>query len=191
MLKMAALSLLVMLGNTPNLSPEFITNATQVATNALTFADTELAKPAEIPVIIPTTPPMATTPTPTQEASKARLDLLEPSSRDYVANDYKVNPDGTLQAGSVAPNDKNSVDLAAVLYDASGSAIGTSEMRVTVDSGSPTIFFGTGNVRSIYVDGQKIRVPVYNFHYEFKTAGDHMVTFSANGMEKSITLTAK
>ena len=51
---------------------------------------------------------------------------------------------------------------------------------------------GTGLVTKIYVDGNPQTVPYYAFHYDFRSAGEHTITFTLQtGESKQVTLTAE
>ena len=58
--------------------------------------------------------------------------------------------------------------------------------------GTGTDQAGIGSVTKIYKeDGTQEIVSYYPFRYEFKTAGQHTIKFTANGMSESITLDVK
>lgn len=130
---------------------------------------------------------------PEAPVSQARIEITALPAREYTANDYKTNPDGTLKEGSVAPTDNNSADIRAIVYDVEGKPTNQPTVVITAtDRSQDKTLKGTGNVMAVYnADGQKNVVPVYVFHYEFRSSGDHQVTFSTNGLSQSITISVK
>lgn len=112
--------------------------------------------------------------------------------REFIANDFAFNPDGTLSKG-MDPVDANSMDIGIVIRDQNGNAIKDQFVSVSAtDSTQNKIIKGTGDVIKVYVDGNPQTVPCYAFHYDFKTTGDHTITFTADsGAKASVTVTAK
>ncbi len=104
-------------------------------------------------------------------------------NRTYKANDYKINPDGTLAEGSVAQSEDNYVDLGLIVRGDDGQPLKDAivQVRATEASQNKTIN-GTGDIMNIYPNGVKTQVPYYHFRYEFRTAGRHEIAFESNGM---------
>lgn len=154
---------------------------------------------------IPFTTPNGASATPVAAAPDAqgRIEIVSPISgkglgRQYAAYDWSTYssqnvPDSERPAGFKFPDESNYIALGAVLYDANGNALGTNTMTITAtDESQNKVEQGTGAVMSIYVNGTPNSVPVYPFQYNFQTAGDHTITFTAdNGLTASVTLTAK
>lgn len=134
------------------------------------------------------TPMAAGAPVP---ASQARIEIISPTKLNgYIANDYKLNPNGSLAEGSVSPDASNSVVIKVLVYDDAGNINGTENVSVTVD-GNTKVLNGTGDVATIYKGTNRLVVPAYVYNYEFRTAGDHTITFTTGtGLSQSITLTA-
>ena len=131
----------------------------------------------------PTSAPAAT-PAPSAPASQARIDIISPMAgkglnREYVHSDE-------------IKDESNYMVIGAVVYDDNGNptAIPTVTITATDDTQDATQV-GTGDVTTIWPDGNRTQVPVYTYSYQFKMAGDHTITFSANGMTKSVTVTSK
>ena len=166
------------------------------------MANVEIAKSTPIinPTPTPTPTPMPETPAPTPEptppapASQSRIEIINPSSvhglgRNYKANDYKLNSDGSLAVGSTSPTDDNSINLGAVVYNDDGSVSKTAVVTITAtDTRQNKTLNGTGDVTKLYVNGSPISVHYYGFYYEFRTTGHHTITFTANGLTQNVEL---
>ena len=85
----------------------------------------------------------------------------------------------------------NAIAVGAVLYGEDGEPTRTAVVAITIKTPTTekTISVqGTGAMVPIYPNGQKRVVPVYIFHYEFKTAGEHVITFSSGGVSRSVAV---
>ena len=163
------------------------------------------AKDQPAPIITPTVQPQdinqksqeQTQPTTTMTQSLAKIEVIDPLSgkgrgREYKANDWQVNPDGTMKEGSVAPDDSNSIELGLVCYDANGNDMATPTVTVTAtDASQNKTISGTGSVKKIYVEGAEKTVHYYPFHYDFRTVGMHAISFTCEGMSAIVELNAK
>ncbi len=172
--------------------------------------------PTPAPVLNPApqpTPTVPTTPQPTPAPvpiSKANIEIFSPTpgkglGRQYKANNYQINPDGTLAQGSATPDDSNSIVLGLIARNDNGDAVIKYDVTIeATDPPNPDCFScrrfikgtgtdqtGIGAVTKIYKDGVPETVSYYPFLYEFKTSGQHTITFSANGFSKSVTVTAQ
>mgnify|MGYP001578363813 CR=1 FL=1 len=200
LLKIAGLSLLIILGQNPGLPPDFVASATAVANQAIAAADAQLAQPlqANAPTTMTneTTPPATPTPAqaqpsdttvlPTAPASKARIDIVSPIPGKGLGRTYK-------HADEVS-GEENYIVIGAVVYDVAGNPTRSSTMAVTIENqqGKKNLALeGTGDVMNVYVGDQKRQVPVYSVTYEFKTEGTHIFTFAANGLTQSVSLAVK
>ena len=201
----AAIALLTLLLSPSVMIPDDLrTQAAAVANQAVIIANVEIAKSqaATSPITNPTPTPMPenstpapapTSPAAAEPVSQARIEIINPSpnkglGRNYKANDYQMNNDGTLKAGSVAPDESNSVYLGAVLYAADGSPVKDADMSITVGTSTPVVLNGTGNMTKIYVNGAPQNVPFYPFNYEFRKSGHITFVFEAQGLSKSVEL---
>lgn len=92
--------------------------------------------------------------------------------------------DGAKLARSTPLDEKNSVTLGAFLTDADGNNDHTSTMHVTTaDNTQDKILVGTAvNENGVYY---------YAYQYDFTRTGEHTITFSANGVSKSVTFEVK
>lgn len=116
--------------------------------------------------------------------SQVRIDIISPLPGKGIRAGLSTSPSFDERG-----NAKNEIDIGAVLYGDDGEAINNATVVVTAtDPTQGKLINSTGNVTPIYVNGQKRVVPVYSFHYEFKTAGEHVITFSANGVSQSVTV---
>ncbi len=59
------------------------------------------------------------------------------------------------------------------------------EIEATDPSQSQTLN-GTGDVYPVYVNGVKVVTPFYPFNYEFRSGGDHQITFSTHGIRTTV-----
>lgn len=119
---------------------------------------------------------------PEATTSKYRIDIISPIPGKGLGRQYKAAPEIT--------DESNYIVIGAVIYDANGAPVSNADMSIGINSETPVVLHGTGDVTPIYVDGQKRVVPVYTVTYEFKTAGDYTFTFSSNDVEQSVTVTA-
>ena len=139
-----------------------------------------------VPTPAPQTPTSApaAAPAPSTPASQARIDVVSPIAgkglnREYVHSDE-------------IKDESNYMVIGAVVYDDNGQPTATPTVNITAtDNTQDAIEVGTGDVATIWPDGNRTVVPVYTYSYNFKTAGDHTITFTANGITKSVTVTAK
>lgn len=141
------------------------------------------AAPAATPQ--PTTAPAASGPTSTAPASQARIEIVSPIAGKGLGRQYA--------SSTQIVDESNYIELGAVLYDADGQPVSTEKMTITAtDDEQDAIEVGTGDVMPKWVNGDKREVPVYSFHYAFKTGGQHTITFtSAGGITASVTLDVK
>ncbi len=113
--------------------------------------------------------------------SMKKIEIISPIrgkglDREYVAN-------------SQVENESNYVELGLVVYDDAGEITKMDKVVITAtDETQSKTINTTGNVTRIYTNGVEKTVYYYPFHYEFKTAGDHIITFEANGLSESVTL---
>ena len=120
-------------------------------------------------------------------ASKARIDIISPTPKSGLGRKHTTSPE--LDEGGKG-NPMNEMNIGAILYGDDGEAIRNAVMTITAtDASQNKTIDGTGNVTPIYPNGQKNVVPFYSFHYEFKTVGEHTITFSSGGVSKSVTVT--
>ena len=119
--------------------------------------------------------------------SQAHIEI-HPIQRNGLNKEYIANPDTT---------DNNNFNghfivLGAVVYDANGNVDRDAVMTITTsDATQNKVKNGTGDVITIYPNDEKLQVLGYKFNYDFKTPGDHTITFSANGLSKDVTINAK
>lgn len=153
-------------------------------------------QPTPLPTTSPQPMPEPTpepTPVPTPEpVSNARGEIvfMSPVRATYKANDYRINPDGTLAAGSSEPTDANNVTLGFILYKDDGvTPEQNATVTITAGTSTPSVLNGTGNFGTKLRNGQGAYY--YPFYYEFRSAGNHKITFESGNVRESITLTAE
>lgn len=200
MLKLAALSLLALLAQSPGLPEDFRSQAQAVAIQALAASDTILSASSTNTVPsapAPATPspaaPTAAAPVTTENTninntpppmpqSQARIEIISPIPGKGLGREYRMNT-GPL-------DEANYIELGAVVYDDAGAPTNQPTVVITAtDQGQGKTLTGTGNVTPIYVNGEKRVVPVYAYHYEFHSAGEHTITFASGNLTESVTVT--
>ena len=127
-----------------------------------------------------------------------RLDPITGIDMGYRANNYPE--------GGIMPNDSNSISIGLLVRNDEGVAVLKYDVTIeAIDPPDPSCWScrrfmkgtgtdqaGIGSVTKIYKeDGTQEIVSYYPFRYEFKTAGQHTIKFTANGMSESITLDVK
>lgn len=125
------------------------------------------------------------TPTPIASASVSQAHIeIHPIQRNGLSKEYKANPEPTEK--------ENFIVLGAVVYDANGNVDRDAVVTITTsDATQNKVKNGTGDVVTIYPKDEKLQVLGYKFNYDFKTPGNHTITFSANGLSKEVTINAK
>ena len=115
-----------------------------------------------------------------------RPDPITGADRGYVSKPELADPNYQFQAGS-SYDESNYIVVGAVVRDTEGKSINTATVVIT--TGDPTqtqTMTSTGNTKKI---GEET-VYYYPFEYFFKTAGQHTITFTANGMTETLELNA-
>ena len=156
-----------------------------VANQAIQVANIELAKLPSLPAT--TTPMSETTPAPQPAAEpeapvqSARIEIVSPMGGKGLGRAYKHSPE--------IVDESNYIELGAVLFGADGEVNKDASMTITATDGEQSeIKIGTGNIQTYYEAGQRKERHYYHFHYEFKTAGKHTITFSALGVQASVEM---
>lgn len=115
---------------------------------------------------------------PAAPVSQARIDVISPISP------LRLNGRELLARDTVR-NEANQVLVAAVVYGDDGSNLRDSLVTVTTDDEAQgATLKGTGDFT-----GAPENVYYYAFTYDIKTTGEHTITFSANGISKTVTFT--
>lgn len=140
--------------------------------------------PINVPIYI-IQPDQTSMPDPTpmpEPISQAKIEIVSPMGNKGLGRDYLARAD--------IKDEANYITIGAILTNPDGSINNTAEMTVTTsDSAQDQIMDGTGSLWSNrYINGQKSPAYYYEFTYQFKTTGDHILTFGANGLTKSITI---
>lgn len=164
----------------------------QVPTSTPVAENTAPQQPASPAPTTPTpTTPVVTTPTPAPAATYT-LEIISPIAgkglgRTYAHYDWAtyngINiPDSERPAGFVFPTESNEMTIGVILRDSNGKVVDNATVIVTAtDSTQNKVLNGTGTVTNT-------SVAYYPFNYEFKTAGTHTITFTANGVSQSATV---
>ncbi len=128
------------------------------------------------------TPAPEPDPLPIQQQSKASLEIVSPIPTKGLGRTYK--------ASSQVIDELNYIYIGLIVRNDAGEPVKDVVVNVTATDGTQNkTLNGTGNVYPRYEGDSKIITPYYPFNYEFKTGGDHTITFTALGMVKSVTLT--
>lgn len=185
-----AMALLAMLSGivSPELEP-IKQQAFSIAEQAIILANNEIAK-IQISLNTPITsiePTLEPEPLPIIETSsmpklKPKIEVISPMSNKGLGRKYIAN--------SKIVNESNYVELGLIVWDDDGKVRDDLQVIITAtDESQNKTLNGTGNVTPIY-DKHKTKVitPYYHYHYKFKTAGKHTITFAVNGMEENVTL---
>jgi len=133
-------------------------------------------------------PPAETQPTITQPVqeqqpmSNAKIEIVNPYPDKGIGRDFLARQD--------VKDEQNYISIGAILYNDDGTVNQDTQMFVTAtDETQDKTQDGTGTLwNNHYVDGQKVPVFYYPFTYQFKTVGDHTITFTAAGLTASVTI---
>ncbi len=155
--------------------------------------------PVYVPQPTPAPTPQAPTPEPIVEAkpkpvpSKASIAIISPIAGKGIGPRMDFNgTDVGYVASSTVENESNYIVLGLIVYDDAGENTRTAVVTVTAtDASQNKTMNGTGNQKTMYYDGIAKVMWFYPFSYDFRFAGQHTITFSANGMTESVTLTVK
>ena len=83
----------------------------------------------------------------------------------------------------------NYIELGLIVRNDAGKPVDNTTVTVTAtDSSQNKTINGTGDVTPIYEDGVKIKMPYYHFSYQFKMPGEHIITFTADGLTQVVNL---
>lgn len=109
------------------------------------------------------------------------LKIINPYAGKGLGRTYKANPE--------IVDESNYIDIGLTVVNENGEYLSdlTVQVSATDESQNKTLN-GTGNVTNIYPNGEKKTVHYYPFHYEFKTAGEHIITFTQGNLTESVTL---
>lgn len=164
-----------------------VATATPLSTS-LSTTPVVAPQPAPDPTPIITQPTQTImTPTPiiaSAPVSQARIEIMNPIPTKGLGRQHV--------ASSTVQNEDNYVVLGAIVYDAEGKVDKTAVVTISAtDDTQNKVENGSGELVTIYTDGVKEQVYGYVYSYDFKTAGDHTITFSANGLSKEVVINAK
>lgn len=189
--------MLLTIASGPNVSQDMKIQSIKMASAAITLAQQEMVQlneqtPMETqpsqtsdPTVstpqagTPTQPPVSLVgnfPQASAPVSQARIEIINQSNHHRIEDNHVA----TTSEGNL--DDDNVMDIAAIVYDDNGSIVTTGKIQITTtDSSQDTTTFARNVNGQIY----------FPFEYIFRTVGDNTVTFSMNGITKSVTVTAK
>ena len=158
---------------------DFASQAVVIAQQALTVQMTPVQEPIAIAPQSTSTQPIEVT-----QPSMKSLTIISPIPGKGLGREYI--------AGSQVIGEENYIELGLIVKDDAGNPIKDIIVEIeATDSTQNKTLNGTGTVKKIYDGEVPTLTPYYPFHYEFKTAGDHVITFKADGLIESVTLQVK
>lgn len=120
----------------------------------------------------------------TAPISQARIEIISPIPTKGLGRQHVASP--TIEG------EDNYVVLGAIVYDANGNVDKNAVVTISAtDASQNKVENGAGDMVTIYTDGVKNQVLGYVYSYEFRTQGDHTITFSVNGLTKDVVINAK
>lgn len=125
--------------------------------------------------------PQSTMPEP---VSLAKIEIISPVPSKGLGRVYKTS--GEYDDRGEAYNE---LYIGAIVYNEAGKP--TKDLTVTItatDETQNSVVNGTGNTTALVTQGSSTQVPFYKFNYQFKTLGEHTITFEAIGLTKSVTV---
>lgn len=153
---------------TPQINPEPI--PTQIIQVYIPQQVTTVSEPVKQPEPIAQPKPIMNT-----------LQIINPYPGKGLGRTYKANAE--------IVDESNYIDIGLLVKTDNGEYLHDVVVEVeATDSSQNKTLNGTGNVTNIYPDGVKTTVHYYPFHYEFKNAGEHIITFKQGNLTESVTL---
>ena len=187
----SALLLLATVSSTPNVPLEMKSYAIQIANTAISSANQEILRLNNMPKT-------------TKDLSRKEINNPQPSTGSVEIPDssYTIEivspmrgtgldrgPGYKFIASPTSELLENYVEIGAVLRDSNGNVIKDEEMNILAsDSEGNTI---EKTLKGTSTFSRKVGDFVYVFRYEFKTKGDHRISFASQGVTATITLTAE
>lgn len=140
--------------------------------------------PIYVPQTAPAPHPQPEQPLPTApQPTMTTIEIISPIAGKGLGRTYTAQPE--------IIDESNYIEIGIVARTNDGLV--HSDLVVTItatDESQNKILNGTGITTKIYKNGIPETVLYYPFHYEFKTVGDHTITFSVPGVDpQSVTLT--
>ncbi len=187
-----ALTLLTASVGTPMQSQatEFATQAIVIATQAL---DDINAQPiGTAPSVAPQVTPQSEVVQPVQPITTNTTTIMPKETKDSIKVISPINGKGLGRkyvANKEIVDESNYIELGLIVRNDAGESMKDAKAVIeATDEDQNKTLIGTGNVTKIYNGEIPESVYYYLFHYEFKNAGQHTITFTANGMTEVITL---
>ena len=208
---LAGMQLLFTINSSPVEIPEPLkTQAVTVANQAITVGNAEYARltqptgtvPNEDvqPTITPTAPTVQPTQTPTQpeplittqpKQSMSSIQIISPIQGKGLGSriDQTTGKDVGFRVSPTYPelqDETNYIELGLVCRDDDGKVDKDATVEVVATDGTQNkTMNGTGSITKVYKNDVPEQIYYYPFHYEFKTAGLHTITFTCNGLSES------
>ena len=185
----AVVSLLTLSVGTPQEGQalQVATQAVIIAQKAIVDQQNTLFLPPELTPVAPqSSNPQSTATSPIQQPpapklSMKSLKIISPINGKGLGRRYT--------AQSQIYDESNYVELGLIFRNENGDPISNALVTVeATDQSQNKQINGTGFTTPIPENGSAIATPYYQFHYEFKTTGQHVITFSTGDMTESVTL---
>lgn len=122
--------------------------------------------------------PEEVAPAPQPASSKASIEIITPITSKGLNRKFTATPE----------DDAGQLHVGVIVRDAKGEITKTAEVTVTAtDETQNQVLNGTGDVTKITLpNGRKEKIYYYAFNYEFRTKGKHTITFTSDGLTKSV-----
>lgn len=168
-----------------------ITQLIQVLQQQLNALIAQESQKAQEPSLTPT--PVETTPTGPITTPGAQPNNVVPTKMPTTIQIFNPYPDKglgrTYRASDKATDESNYIEVGAIVRDENGNYMKDVVVEVTAtDSIQNKTLKGTGDVRKVWKNGIPETVHYYHYYYEFKTSGQHTITFTADGVSESVEL---
>lgn len=158
------------------------------ATSTLETSPTPILIPTSTPSPIPTPVFIINQPAPTPEPTSTSmpqpikdvytLEVVSPIPIKGLGREYLWRPQ---------VKDEYNYVYIGLIVRLDGEPVKDREVEIeATDSSQNKTLNGTGNVYPVYVNGAKVIIPYYPFNYEFRSGGDHQITFSTHGIKATV-----
>ena len=123
-------------------------------------------------------------PTMPEPVSLAKIEIISPVPSKGLGRVYKTSGEYDERGEPY-----NELYIGAIVYNEAGKP--TKDLTVTItatDATQNSVVESTGNTTAMVTQGSSTQIPFYKFNYQFKTLGEHTITFEAIGLTKSVTV---
>jgi len=167
---------------------EIANSSIEIAQDAIVEYQSSITTPSDSTIAIPTQyVPIITVTQPIQtqgqqNTSMTTIEIISPIGGKGLGRTYQASPE--------IVDELNYIEIGAIIRNEDGVVVKDATVVVeATDASQNKELVGTGDLTPIYPNGKKTFVSYYPFHYEFKTSGDHTITFTTNGVSEEVTVT--